>query len=118
MCRVSCPLHLHVRGTFCCSVQRRVHDGCLIKGARTRTFVDDRHFEWYADNSHEVLCWHQRAQDCTDTQSFTFPLVDELGKRSTRENEKKLCNIKQIQKHEISEKYIHAFLGRNVPKDQ
>lgn len=45
------------------------------------TFVDDGHFERYADDSYKVFSGHQRAQDSTNTQSFTFSLVDEL-KRS------------------------------------
>lgn len=47
---------------------------------RTRTFVGDGHFERYADNSHQVFSWYQRAQDGANTQSLTFPLVDELKK--------------------------------------
>lgn len=50
------------------------------------TFVDDGHFERYADDSYEVLRGHQRAQDSANTQSFTFPLVDELRKRSVATN--------------------------------
>lgn len=49
----------------------------------TGTFVFDGHFEGYANNPHKVLSGHQRAQDGTNTQSFTFALVDELkGKAS------------------------------------
>lgn len=50
------------------------------------TFVDDGHFERYADDSYKVFSGHQRAQDSTNTQSFTFPLVDELKKRSVAMN--------------------------------
>lgn len=53
----------------------------------TDTFVDDGHFERYADNSYKVLGGHQRAQDGADTQSLTFPLVNEL-KRTKKTGEK------------------------------
>lgn len=42
------------------------------------TFVSNGHFERYANDSHEVLSRHQRAQDSTNAQSFAFPFVDEL----------------------------------------
>lgn len=50
----------------------------------TNTFVADRHFEWYTDDSHKVLNRHQRAQYGTNTQSFAFPLVDELKRRKKK----------------------------------
>lgn len=45
------------------------------------TFVGDGHFERYANNSHKVFSRHQRTQDGTNTQSFTFTLVNELEER-------------------------------------
>lgn len=62
---------------------------CKAEGACCRlvvTFVDDGHFEGYADDSYKVFSGHQRAQDSTNTQSFTFPLVDELKNRSVAMN--------------------------------
>lgn len=60
----------------------------------TSTFVGDGHFERYADNSHKVFSGHQRAQDGTNTQSFTFPLADELKKRKGEVKIGKICQRK------------------------
>ncbi len=64
---------------------------CVIRvNILTGTFVGDGHFERYADNSHKVFSRHQRAQDGANTQSFTFPFVDELKKRKGGENREKI----------------------------
>lgn len=85
----------------------------MCECALTSTFVDDGHFEWYADNSHQVLGRHQRAQNGANTQSFAFPLVDELEERNRSKNREDLseksCTILEN---------VHASLGRNVPKGQ
>lgn len=72
------------------------------------TFVDDGHFEWYADNSHKVLSGHQRSQDGANTQGFTFPLVDELEKGKGGENsvqEKHLF----LKIHNFEQTYVHLW---------
>lgn len=56
------------------SLWRLMLHGVLL----TSTFVNDGHFERYADDSHQVFSGHQRAQDGTNAQSFAFSLVDEL----------------------------------------
>lgn len=65
---------------------------CEAKGSCCQlvgTFSDDGHCERNADDSYKVFGGHQRAQDSTNTQGFTFPLVDELKKgRVTRDAKK------------------------------
>lgn len=79
----------------------------------TSTFVGDGHFERYANDSHKVFSGHQRAQDGTNTQSFTFPLVDELKKR---ESEVKTFGSFTREKSKTFLSYIHASPGHSVPE--
>ncbi|TNN87244.1 hypothetical protein EYF80_002446 [Liparis tanakae] len=78
----------------------------------TSTFVGDGHFERYADDSHEVLSRHQRAQDGTDTQSFPFPLVDELKKGK---GELTPCTEPGRSRAGVSEILMASFMAASRP---
>lgn len=63
----------------------------LIRVNPHNTFVDNGHFERYADDAHKVFSGHQGAQDGTDTQCLTFPFVDKLveGEEMRKEGERR-----------------------------
>lgn len=68
---------------------------CVIRAevgtGQSSTFVDDRHFEGYADDAHQVFSGHKGAQDGTDSQGFPFTLVDQL--KEEEEGEKVISPI-------------------------